>query len=197
MLDQWVYKYFMEPIKNFTELVWQGHFDGPLEPLLMHSEHLVDTSLQTNNDLQLNGGVSTSSDPNAPHLWPIMYPFLSEIWPQMEAVWDSWPLPKLGKGVMKSWVNRNPPGAYTDWHSHAGVDLVIVLYLKAPEQSGGLKISDPLAYHWNQYHREVTVPVTAGTVLMFPGWLHHASEVNRSNDSRITANFNLGRIQAV
>jgi uncharacterized protein (TIGR02466 family) len=100
------------------------------------------------------------------------------------------------------WANINPPGGYNRAHTHPNSLWSGVYYIKAPINSGHLKVEDPkpsinisrpkrkqgqLPKHlWNEVHFE---PI-AGRLIMFPSWLNHCVDTNQSNDIRISVSFN-------
>ena len=105
------------------------------------------------------------------------------------------------------WANINPPGGYNRAHLHPNCLWSGVYYVKAPKNSGHLKIDDPRAsasmcrpkmrerYNhpdtapkrlWRETHYEPK----AGRLIMFPGWLMHCVDPNESNDIRISVSFN-------
>jgi uncharacterized protein (TIGR02466 family) len=100
------------------------------------------------------------------------------------------------------WANINPPGGYNRAHTHPNSLWSGVYYVKAPVNSGHLKVEDPkpsinisrprrkqgqLPKHlWNEVHFE---PI-AGRLIMFPSWLNHCVDTNQSNDIRISVSFN-------
>ena len=100
------------------------------------------------------------------------------------------------------WANINPPGGFNRPHTHPNSLWSGVYYVKAPKNSGHLKIEDPkpcslisrprrkqgdLPMHlWNEVHFQ---PV-AGRLIMFPSWLNHCVDPNQSNDIRISVSFN-------
>lgn len=100
------------------------------------------------------------------------------------------------------WANINPPGGYNRAHTHPNSLWSGVYYVKAPINSGHLKVEDPRPYinisrprrkqgqlptHlWSEVHFE---PI-AGRLIMFPSWLNHCVDTNQSNDIRISVSFN-------
>jgi len=100
------------------------------------------------------------------------------------------------------WANINPPGGYNRAHTHPNSLWSGVYYVKAPINSGHLKVEDPkpsinisrprrkqgqLPTHlWSEVHFE---PI-AGRLIMFPSWLNHCVDTNQSNDIRISVSFN-------
>ena len=100
------------------------------------------------------------------------------------------------------WANINPPGGMNRAHQHPNSLWSGVYYIKAPKNSGHLKIDDPRAAAsmvrprqksdkvpsrlWRETHYE---PI-AGRCIMFPSWLMHCVDPNQSNDIRISVSFN-------
>ena len=100
------------------------------------------------------------------------------------------------------WANVNPPGGMNRAHQHPNSLWSGVYYVKAPKNSGQLKIDDPRSsaamVRPNQkkgpipprLHRETHYDPIAGRCIMFPSWLMHWVDPNQSNDIRISLSFN-------
>tara|TARA_Y100000592_G_C5474429_1_gene321418 strand:+ start:2104 stop:2694 length:591 start_codon:yes stop_codon:yes gene_type:complete len=100
------------------------------------------------------------------------------------------------------WANVNPPGGYNNAHIHPNALWSGVYYVKTPKNCGNLKINDPRAAASMtrprnksgklpiRLWREVNYEPKAGRCIMFPAWLTHCVDVNRSNDVRISVSFN-------
>ena len=100
------------------------------------------------------------------------------------------------------WANINPPGAYNKLHCHPNSLFSSVYYVKSEPNSGRLKIHEPRPGKqlilpslkkeklpqdlWDSVYLEPVV----GRVVMFPSWLWHEVEPNKSNDLRISISFN-------
>ena len=100
------------------------------------------------------------------------------------------------------WANINPPGGMNRAHQHPNSLWSGVYYIKAPKNSGDLKIDDPRSsaamVRPNQkkgpmparLYRETHYEPIAGRCIMFPSWLMHCVDPNESNDIRISVSFN-------
>ena len=100
------------------------------------------------------------------------------------------------------WANINPPGGMHRAHQHPNSLWSGVYYIKAPKNSGHLKIDDPRssAAMVRPTQKKGTLPVRlyrethyepiAGRCIMFPSWLMHCVDPNQSNDIRISVSFN-------
>ena len=100
------------------------------------------------------------------------------------------------------WANINPPGGMNRAHQHPNSLWSGVYYIKAPKNSGNLKIDDPRssASMCRPQQKEGKKPVrllretlyepVAGRCIMFPSWVMHCVDPNESNDIRISVSFN-------
>ena len=102
---------------------------------------------------------------------------------------------------LQSWININGNGAWNDIHCHQddGVLLSGCLYLKCPENSGGIRFYDPRAVaggNYAKYYNEregnyIRFSPSDGLILFFPPYLHHLVEPNQSNENRVSIAFNI------
>jgi uncharacterized protein (TIGR02466 family) len=100
------------------------------------------------------------------------------------------------------WANINPPGGMNIAHQHPNSLWSGVYYVKAPKNSGHLKIDDPRSVASmsrpkqkegkvpDRLLRETNYEPKAGRLIMFPAWLMHCVAPNESNDIRISVSFN-------
>ena len=100
------------------------------------------------------------------------------------------------------WANINPPGGMNRAHQHPNSLWSGVYYVKAPQNSGHLKVDDPRASASMirpkqksgqlppRLFRETHYEPKAGRCIMFPAWLTHCVDPNESNDIRISVSFN-------
>ena len=100
------------------------------------------------------------------------------------------------------WANINPPGSMNRAHQHPNSLWSGVYYIKAPKNSGHLKIDDPRSSAAMcrpkqkegekpaRLYRETHYEPIAGRCIMFPSWLMHCVDPNNSNDIRISVSFN-------
>ncbi|ALO47434.1 TIGR02466 family protein [Pseudohongiella spirulinae] len=102
----------------------------------------------------------------------------------------------------QAWVNISPPGASNKIHYHANCHFSGVYYvsLKAPE-CGSIFFRDPrvasrmITYPINELSEftaeEIQMRPEQGRMYVFPGWLEHGVEENRSDRDRISISFNV------
>lgn len=102
----------------------------------------------------------------------------------------------------QAWVNINPPGASNKIHYHANCHFSGIYYisLKAPE-CGSIFFRDPrvasrmMTFPATQptefTSEEVRMKPEEGRMYVFPGWLEHGVEENKSDQDRISIAFNV------
>jgi uncharacterized protein (TIGR02466 family) len=98
------------------------------------------------------------------------------------------------------WLNVAAPGGATRMHAHPNNFLSGVYYVQVQEGADTINFHDPraqaaivrppvtelTAYNTDQ----VVVQVEEGTLVIFPAWLVHSVDPNRSGRPRISASFN-------
>jgi len=104
--------------------------------------------------------------------------------------------------IYNIWINVNPPGAYNHLHHHVGSVLSGVYYVDATVDQGNIQFerNDGAEYHIaEQVKKETyytstraTYACKTGALYVFPGWLKHSVQGNRSNTDRISVSFNYG-----
>jgi uncharacterized protein (TIGR02466 family) len=100
------------------------------------------------------------------------------------------------------WININPPGGYNHLHNHVGSVLSGVYYVDADTDQGNIQFerNDGAEYHiptdtaQETYYTSTraTYACKTGALYIFPGWLKHSVQGNRSNKDRISISFNYG-----
>ena len=110
---------------------------------------------------------------------------------------------KSAQGKIKhtqSWINLHRPGDYAPKHYHCNSMYSGIVYLKVPENGGGLIFSNnpgamqqlsPTTTEGNLFNsNRWGFPVTDGDIFIFPSHLTHSTEVNESNEDRYCLAFN-------
>tara|TARA_R100001377_G_scaffold82236_1_gene62433 strand:- start:398 stop:976 length:579 start_codon:yes stop_codon:yes gene_type:complete len=100
------------------------------------------------------------------------------------------------------WANINPPGGMNQPHIHPNALFSGVYYVKSSPNCGRLKVMDPRpgiqftmpvrkpGDPGKDMWRDVNIEPVVGRIIMFPAWLWHSVEENKSNDIRISISFN-------
>ena len=100
------------------------------------------------------------------------------------------------------WVNINTPGSYNQLHNHIDSVLSGSYYVDAVPEQGNIQFdrSDNAEYHIptnvakETYYTSTraTYAAKTGALYIFPGWLKHSVQGNRSGSDRISISFNYG-----
>jgi uncharacterized protein (TIGR02466 family) len=103
--------------------------------------------------------------------------------------------------VSECWANLNGAGQVHPRHNHPNSVLSGVYYVSAPEACGDIVFYDPRAQAGilhpavkestlQNSHRQV-VPPADGLLILFPAWLEHSVEQNKSGKERLSISFNV------
>ncbi|MAF44123.1 MAG: hypothetical protein CMI54_08215 [Parcubacteria group bacterium] len=102
--------------------------------------------------------------------------------------------------IERSWYNIHYKGGHTLPHDHCdtynnGPHYLCVHFLKALDKCGGLQVREPdyVGHHANSVNKWRTLPVETGDFYIFPGWLEHKTETNKSDEERIIMSLNITR----
>lgn len=95
--------------------------------------------------------------------------------------------------VTEMWGNINYPNSFNGAHTHSGL-ISGVFYCQVSENSGNLVLINPAVRSDGHILRESNFTITPQplALIMFPSWLEHYVEPNRSSDTRISISFNIG-----
>lgn len=106
---------------------------------------------------------------------------------------------------VEGWKNINGPGNFNVKHNHPRSDLSGVLWIKTPKNSGNIVFTSPhvfnryqeidsytdeFKYNSNSYISYYFIP-KEGHILIFPSFLEHEVEINKSDEDRISYSFNI------
>tara|TARA_A100001388_G_C28574512_1_gene405889 strand:- start:55 stop:624 length:570 start_codon:yes stop_codon:yes gene_type:complete len=106
-------------------------------------------------------------------------------------------------GIDNYWVNVNKRNNYNSYHSHPGAVLAGVVYVQASENSGDLEFFHPNMHSVFQetqlygennkvsQHTHISVQPKTGLCCIFPAYIMHGVEPNRTDDDRVSVSFNL------
>ena len=174
------------PFPNLIMRTHYPHFDP--QRLVPICEGLVRGARENAYLEQGDANSSVINTQSMPHTLAVFAPFYEWLWPHIEhVIYREWKMDRSVKyWINDSWVNRHGPGGQTTEHTHGHAVMAISAYIQVPKDSGGIEFMDPLEHMWRMYyrnHRPGTwdrIGVSAGDILMFPGWLDHRTEVSRA-----------------
>jgi uncharacterized protein (TIGR02466 family) len=103
--------------------------------------------------------------------------------------------------ITSCWANVNGPGTGHRLHSHRNNYLSGAYYVQVQEGADTINFYDPkpqagvIRPNTEQTTAEnaevAMIRVTTGSLLLFPAWLQHAVDPNRSAQLRVSMSFNL------
>ena len=99
------------------------------------------------------------------------------------------------------WINMMPRGVTHGLHLHPLATISGTYYVRTPRGVPGLKLEDPRLDRYMaapprtegarpENQPWVTMPVAAGTVLLFESWLRHEVPPNPMHAERVSISFN-------
>jgi uncharacterized protein (TIGR02466 family) len=99
-----------------------------------------------------------------------------------------------------SWINKTGKDQGQEWHQHQDAYISGTYYYQTTGKDGVFSIMNAIPWMQQEMfpfgnvsakHHDITPAV--GKLLLFPGWLLHAVEKNKTEDTRISISFNLHR----
>lgn len=101
--------------------------------------------------------------------------------------------------IVESWLNIFEKDNNIGLHEHGYQPNTVsgVYYHKADKDCGMISFKSPnpfvisFPHRCEQYSNIVRVPPEQGMIILFPSWLQHKVEPNRSDNERISLSFNI------
>ncbi len=178
----------IEPINLWPSLIYKSKYPGDLTSIVNKFLEYFDE--EASHNLEKCGGKSTFNTANSLINDPVCAELKEWLIEQSKAVWTLSDFVNRPRFVHRSWVNLHPPGAYTDEHDHPMCHQNIVVYLKQPKLGGNIMFKDPLQYTFAGFPKDhkndwTILEVEQNDVVFFPGFLHHKTEANASQENRL------------
>lgn len=153
--------------------------------------------------LEDGGAMSTApaSFKFVPHLLPEFEGLNNFLQQTIDQVLPMWGIDhRVMKYIDRSWCNVHPPGGVTLEHRHTGILVAAVYYLNKPKDSGNLLVRNPMEMYkcndpiepeyWDTFNWQ-SIEAETGDLLLFPGWLLHKTEENKSSEDRYVITWNI------
>ena len=189
----------MNPIHLWKPLVWKFQYDFPQERLISKLNDLKEKIILPSS-LEIGDAFSTVSvdEEHRPHFWEELKNFNNFLQEKIAFLWDEYEFKmKNHSHIQESWFNVHANTGTTLEHYHNNINFVITSYIKLPKNSGYIEFRDPLEYHWSntpiipEQKLWTEVKCKTNDVLIFPGWLRHRVQENKSNEERIVLTYNI------
>jgi uncharacterized protein (TIGR02466 family) len=97
-----------------------------------------------------------------------------------------------------SWMNIYPPGTFQYAHHHSGSAISGTYYYQTNGNDGKIIFENPNPYLDYQLFpgthgfNRLGVEPKVGRLVLFPSWLRHGVEMNKTDQERISISFNIG-----
>ncbi len=183
----------------FPTIIYVKDIPNPKELNSYLEKHIVEWSRQDKGVSKTNvNGWHSQTDMNHKKEYE---PLIKELFTMQNEIIQEERLdiePKLGN----MWANINYPGGYNQMHLHPNSLFSGAYYIKASPNSGRLGLMDPRpGVQQNmpprkpgklprELWRDAYYEPVPGRIIMFPSWMWHKVEINKSNDTRISVSFN-------
>jgi len=98
--------------------------------------------------------------------------------------------------LCESWITKTKKSNYAHIHNHGLTDVAGVYYINTNGKDGDLcfeYINNLLGgnYIYNAIDQRVNAPLKTGLLLLWPGNLNHGTEVNTTDNERLSLSFNI------
>ncbi len=101
--------------------------------------------------------------------------------------------------IENSWINVSKPSGFQFRHTHEPSMVSGVYYHKTSGDDGNIVFESPNPYfnaydfpnNGAQFQKSVEYAPSVGSILLFPSWLAHYVDVNKTQEERISLSFNL------
>jgi uncharacterized protein (TIGR02466 family) len=98
---------------------------------------------------------------------------------------------------IQSWINISENGDFQFDHNHNSVGVSGVYYYKTNSEDGNIVFTHPNIlisdnnFPFTKQSKNVYYVPKVGRLILFPSWLIHKVEINKTNNSRISIAFNV------
>ena len=186
----------LKPPKNiFPIKILTSHDDKFSEYKDDMVEWMTDYSLKHDTFERSNSGGYQS--PDKFYLEEDFAPYLNRISEQIQSMIDEYTdgskLQNMKISLSNMWFNFNYQNCYNVMHSHPGSVLAGCLWVHTIEDHAPLVFVDPMAHNTSELNEdviEVYYP-NDGDMVLFPGYLPHRVDINKTEETRISISFNL------
>ena len=190
----------------FPSQVWRHHTDKidnrKLENIILEKEQ-KDKGVTFSN---VGGYHSSAINLEKEKGFKCIYDYINEC---MEVIlFENNYKPNLGILSSHGWININRKGDFNREHVHPDCHWSGVYYVKTPANCGELRFHNPIAassmvksghllnltssnINTSFFLNSIPLDPYEGSILIFPSWLFHSVDPNRSNYDRISISFNI------
>ena len=191
-------------LKLFPQPVFKYQIDNYKKINVELTKYIYELNKKDNigvNKSNINGWHSRSFDFNEKENVPNK--FYSHINSYIEDVFSKlgWEYDKTKIKCTSMWAIINKKGNFNIEHTHPNNYLSAAYYVKAPDNCGNFKATNPniLSRHIRAKTKQAnelnsnsaSIKINEGDLLIFPAYLPHSVEENKSNEDRVIVSFNI------
>ncbi len=187
-----------EIIRLFPTFVWKSRLEGGARALIQRT--ILDTLTALRAGLAGPAPGEVWQSRHGLHALPELAPLVLHLRESVEQVLAFLSIGPFPFEITGLWANVAAPGAGVRMHAHPNNFLSGVYYVQVQPGAETVNFHDPrpqtavvrppakelTAYNTDQ----VVLQVEEGTLLIFPAWLVHSVEPNRSDRWRVSMSFN-------
>lgn len=196
-------------ISLFSNLIWKvSHLSGHI---YREVDNLI-SEIDLTNDTTVRSHISVNATPdiiNGSHNGMYSLQLFKKYEDQLGDFLDfvDWEIQQYSKSVswnysdyifIHSWLNMTPKDTYQEWHIHANSHMSGVYYHNTTPDQGGIIFKNPNPYiHMNMFPGLSGHPAgmhfmpEPNTLFLFPSWMEHKTDKNRSDRMRTSIAFNV------
>ena len=192
-----IYKYFAQPIFHY-QLENYEEYNKELEKYIYDLQKLDPEGLSRSNQGGWHSKPFNLKDQNSPpfRFFQIIQKYVADTF--KEYGWKYIP----GKvNLTEMWAIINKKNSFNIEHTHPNNYLSAAYYVKAPENCGSFKATNPniisreritLSDRPTEFNQNIAqIRPNAGDLLLFPAYLPHSVEENKSDEDRVIISFNI------
>ena len=191
-------------LKLFPQPVFKYQIDNYKKINVELTKYIYELNKKDNigvNKSNINGWHSRGFDFNEKENIPNK--FYSHINGYIEDVFGKlgWEYDKTKVKCTSMWAIINKKGNFNIEHTHPNNYLSAAYYVKAPDNCGNFKATNPniLSRHIRAKTKQAnelnsnsaSIKINEGDLLIFPAYLPHSVEENKSNEDRVIVSFNI------
>ena len=161
-----------------------------------------------NSGEDMNSNNHTSGDAATMYVWeknlqdhPLFATIVDEIESHIKQYWEHLRYsPDFTPYIHNMWANVVNTGGNQNEHNHGAFPLAGVFYISLEEDMGDFYFIEPdellisqqpiNEQIWGSVFRQ-SVKNTTGDLMIFPGWMKHGTEKNKTNKPRIAVGFDV------
>ena len=186
-------------LRMFPTFVWKAELEPEIHRRINKSIiHKLEQIRRSGPELAPGQGWQSGNDL---HKWNEFRELASCVNHAVRRVLDFLKIGEVDFEITCCWASMSPPDAAHGMHNHPNNFLSGVYYVQTNKGANTINFHDPRSQAeiikppamglTAENTDQVVVKVRNGTLLIFPSWLAHSVDANRSDETRISISFNV------